>query len=138
VVVQQQLEVATAGHRDMQDMTPALLATVRRSGITTGVAHVFVMGSTGAVGLIEFEPGLRQDLPNMLDRLAPPSPDYSHEQTWHDGNGHSHLQATVLGQTLSFPVSDSAPALGPWQQIFLLECDIRPRKRTVIVTILGE
>jgi secondary thiamine-phosphate synthase enzyme len=122
----------------MQDMTPDITAIVRKSGVTTGVAHVFVAGSTGAVGLVEFEPGLRQDLPNLLDRIAPPSPDYAHEQTWHDGNGHSHLQATTLGQSLSFPVSEGGPALGPWQQVFLLECDIRPRKRTVTVTVMGE
>jgi secondary thiamine-phosphate synthase enzyme len=130
--------VATGGHRDIQDLTPEITTMVRRSGVQTGIAHVFVMGSTGAVGLIEFEPGLRKDLPDMLDRIAPPSPDYAHEQTWHDGNGHSHLQATALGQHLTFPVTDGAPALGPWQQVFLLECDIRPRKRTVVVTVMGE
>lgn len=138
MVVQKQLEVATGGHRDMQDMTPAITAAVRQSGIATGVAHVFVMGSTAAVGIVEFEPGMRQDLPDLLDRLAPPGADYAHEQTWHDGNGHSHLQATVLGQFVTFPVTDGGPALGAWQQVFLLECDIRPRKRTVVVTVIGE
>ncbi len=138
MVKQEQFEVATGGHRDIQDLTPDVTAIVRRSGITTGIAQVFVMGSTGAIGFMEFEPGLRKDLPNLLDRLAPPSQDYSHEQTWHDGNGHSHLQATALGQQVSFPVADGGPALGQWQQVFLLECDIRPRKRTLVVTVVGD
>lgn len=138
MVVQKQIEKATGGHRDMQDLTPAVTAAVRESGVTTGVAHVFVMGSTAAVGLIEFEPGLRQDLPDVLDNIARPGAAYAHEQTWHDGNGHSHLQASLLGQYVTFPVAEGSPMLGAWQQVFLLECDIRPRKRTIVVTVMGE
>lgn len=138
MVTQDQFEVATGGHRDMLDLTPKVTAIVRGSGITTGIAQVFVMGSTGAIGLVEYEPGLRSDLPGLLDRIAPPGAEYAHEQTWHDGNGHSHLQATFLGQHVAFPVGDGAPVLGPWQQVFLLECDIRPRKRTIVVTVIGD
>ena len=108
-----------------------------RSGITTGIVQVFCVGSTAAVGTIEFEPGLQRDLPEMLDRLIPPSRDYGHEQAWHDGNGHSHLQATCSGPSLSVPVADGKPVLGTWQQIFHLECDVRPRRRTVVVTVIG-
>jgi len=99
---------------------------------------VFCVGSTAAVGAIEFEPGLQGDLPEMLDRLIPPSRDYGHEQAWHDGNGHSHLQATLLGPSLSVPVTDGKPMLGTWQQIIHLECDVRPRRRTVMVTVMGQ
>ena len=74
----------------------------------------------------------------MLDRLIPPSRNYGHELAWHDGNGHSHLQATLLGPSLSLPVADGKPVLGTWQQIVLLECDVRSRRRTVVVTVLGE
>ena len=74
----------------------------------------------------------------MLDRLIPPSTDYGHEQAWHDGNGHSHLQATLLGPALTVPVRDGRLVLGTWQQVFLLECDVRPRERTVVLTVLGE
>jgi secondary thiamine-phosphate synthase enzyme len=94
MVFQEKLTIATRGHRDMHDLTDAVAAIVGRSGVRTGIVHVFNIGSTAAVGTIEFEPGLRKDLPDALDRLLPPSHDYGHEQTWHDGNGHSHLQAT--------------------------------------------
>jgi secondary thiamine-phosphate synthase enzyme len=138
LVHQQQFELRTKGHRDMRDITGEVADAVQRSGIGTGVAQLFCVGSTGAVGTIEFEPGLRRDLPEMLDRLMPPSREYGHEQTWHDGNGHSHLQATTLGPSLTVPVADGKLVLGTWQQIFFLECDVRPRQRTVVVTVLGE
>lgn len=135
---QEEIAVQTRGHRDMHDLTDRVAAVVRASGVRTGLVHVFVVGSTGAVGTIEFEPGLTRDLPALLDRLVPPSRAYEHEQAWHDGNGHSHLQATWLGPDLTVPVRDGAPVLGTWQQIFLLECDIRPRWRHVVVTVVGQ
>jgi len=111
---------------------------VMDSRVKTGIVQVFNVGSTGAVGTIEFEPGLKHDLPDMLDKLFPPSRDYGHERAWHDGNGHSHLQATMLGPSLAVPVTDGKLVLGTWQQIFHIECDIKPRQRTVVVTVLGE
>ena len=81
---------------------------------------------------------MTQDLPALLRRLIPPSRDYAHKQTWHDGNGHSHLQATLLGPILTVPVRDGRPVFGTWQQSFHIECDIRLRERTVVVTVLGE
>ncbi len=122
----------------MHDITEAVGRVVAKSGVRTGIAHVFGLGSTAAVGTIEFEPGLERDLPEMLDRLIPPSRDYGHEQAWHDGNGHSHLQATLLGPSLSVPVADGQLVLGTWQQIIHLDCDVRPRERTVMVTVIGE
>ncbi len=138
MVYQQDLDLATGGHRDMHDVTAQVADIVRASGVTTGLVNVHVVGSTGAVGTIEFEPGLQGDLPDVLDRLFPPSRDYGHEQAWHDGNGHSHLQATVLGPSLSVPVGGGRLRLGTWQQIFFLECDVRPRRRTLVVTVQGE
>jgi secondary thiamine-phosphate synthase enzyme len=135
---QDQFTVTTRGHGDMHDLTDRVAAVVGRSGVRTGLVHVFNVGSTAAVGTIEFEPGLKKDLPAILDRLMPPGRDYGHEQTWHDGNGHSHLQATVLGQGLTVPVGEGKLVLGTWQQIFLLECDTRPRERTLVVTVLSE
>jgi len=138
MVHQQQLTLQTNGHRHVHDLTGELSEVVRQSGIATGVAQVFSVGSTSAVGVIEFEPGLQRDVPEMLDRLIPPSRQYGHEQAWHDGNGHSHLQATMLGPSLAVPVSDGQLVLGTWQQVFHLECDVRPRQRTVVVTVMGE
>jgi secondary thiamine-phosphate synthase enzyme len=138
MVFQETLTVATRGHADMHDLTERVAAVVARSGVHTGLVHVFNVGSTAAVGTVEFEPGLQKDLPEALDRLLPPSRSYGHEQAWHDGNGHSHLQATLLGPGLTVPVAGGKPVLGTWQQVFHLECDTRPRQRTVVVTVLGE
>lgn len=138
MVFQERLTVSTHGHSDMHDLTEQVAAIVARSQMHTGLVHIFNIGSTAAIGAIEFEPGLRKDLPTVLDHLLPPSRAYGHEQTWHDGNGHSHLQATLLGPGLTVPLSDGKLLLGTWQQIVHLECDIRPRQRTVVVTVLGE
>ena len=138
MVHQEHISFDTTGHRQMDDLTDKVAAIVERSGVTTGIVQVSCVGSTAAVGTIEFEPGLEHDLPEMLDRLIPPNRNYGHEQAWHDGNGHSHLQATLLGPSLSMPVAEGKPVLGTWQQIFHLECDVRPRKRTVVVTVMGE
>ena len=122
----------------MQDLTDEVAQIVSASRIRAGVANVFNVGSTGAVGTIEFEPGLQQDLPAMLDKLFPPSRDYGHERAWHDGNSHSHLQATMLGPSLTVPIKDGKLVLGTWQQVFHLECDIKARRRTIVVTVMGD
>ena len=138
MVHQDTIELSTTGHRHMQDITDAVSAVVRDSGVGVGTAHVFNVGSTAVVGTIEFEPGLQRDLPEILDRLMPPSRDYGHEQAWADGNGHSHLQASTLGPDLTVPIAGGRPVLGTWQQIFHLECDVKPRDRRLIVTVQGD
>jgi secondary thiamine-phosphate synthase enzyme len=135
---QDQIALHTVGHGDMHDVTAEVQHIVQVAKVRTGIAHVFAVGSTAAVGVIEFEPGLQRDLPETLDRLMPPSRSYGHEQTWHDGNGHSHLQATLLGPSLSVPITSGKLTLGTWQQIIHLECDIHARDRTIIVTVMGE
>ena len=135
---QNQISLNTKGHGDMKDITEQVAAAVNSSGIKTGIANVFNMGSTAAVGTIEFEPGLQRDMPAILDKLIPPSRNYGHEETWHDGNGHSHLQATLLGPSLTVPIADGKLVLGTWQQIFHLECEVRGRQRTVLVTVVGD
>jgi secondary thiamine-phosphate synthase enzyme len=134
---QKTIEIATSGHGDMHNITDQVRHIVRQSQATTGVVHIFNVGSTAAIGTIEFEAGLQRDLPEVLDHLIPPSEDYGHEQAWQDGNGHSHLQATLLGPSLTVPISESEVMLGTWQQIFHLECDIKPRQRQIVVTVLG-
>ena len=138
MVHQEQIRLQTGSHGHMHDVTAQVAEAVARSGVQTGVAQVFALGSTAAVGVVEFEPGLCRDVPEQLDRLLPPSREYGHEQTWHDGNGHSHLQATLLGPSLAVPVGKGELVLGTWQQVFHLECDVHGRQRTVVVTVMGE
>jgi secondary thiamine-phosphate synthase enzyme len=135
---QQQITLQTKGHRDIHDLTAEVGRIVEDSHVLTGLVQLFNVGSTAALGTIELEPGLMGDLPDVLDKLVPPSRNYGHERAWHDGNGHSHLQATLLGQALTVPIRDGRIVLGTWQQIFHLECDIKPRQRTIVVTVIGE
>jgi secondary thiamine-phosphate synthase enzyme len=135
---QEEIHITTTKAGEMTDLSDQVEAIVRRSGVRLGLVHIFNVGSTGAVGTIEFEPGLLGDLPRQLNRLFPPSAEYGHEQTWHDGNGHSHLQATTVGPAVTVPVGNAKPILGTWQQIFHLECDIKPRRRTIVVTVMGD
>jgi secondary thiamine-phosphate synthase enzyme len=138
MVFQEDIVLRTNGPGSMHDLTEKVSRIVSQSKVQTGVAHVFNVGSTAAIGTIEFEPGLQQDLPRLLEKIAPPGGRYAHEDTWHDGNGHSHLQATLLGPSLTVPIRDGNLVLGTWQQIFHIECDIHPRERTVCVTVIGE
>jgi secondary thiamine-phosphate synthase enzyme len=135
---QQQILITTKGSGDMHDLTEQVAAIVTSAAIQTGMVNIFNVGSTAAVGTIEFEPGLQHDLPAILNKLIPPSRSYGHEQAWHDGNGHSHLQATLLGPSLTVPISEGKLVLGTWQQIFHLECDVRSRQRIVVVTVVGD
>ena len=138
MIYQRELQLQTTGHREMHDLTDEVAQVVSDSGIRVGTVNVFNVGSTGAIGTIEFETGLQKDLPAMLDKLLPPSREYGHEQAWHDGNGHSHLQATMLGPSLTVPIKDGKLVLGTWQQVFHLECDIKPRRRTIVITAMGD
>lgn len=109
---QQQISVTSKRSGDMHDLTAQVAAIVADSGIRLGTVNIFNVGSTAAIGTIEFEPGLQHDLPAILNKLIPPSRDYGHEKAWHDGNGHSHLQATLLSPSLTVPVSDGKLVLG--------------------------
>lgn len=135
---QKQIAIRTSGHGHMHDLTQPIADIVATAGIQTGTVNLFNIGSTAAIGTIEFESGLQRDLPEVLDKLIPPNRSYGHELAWHDGNGHSHLQATLLGPSLTVPVAEGKPVLGTWQQIFHLECDTRGRQRTVVVTVIGD
>ena len=135
---QKSITFSTSGHGDIHEITNQVSEAILESCIKTGIVHIFNIGSTGAIGTIEFEPGLKKDLPEILDKLIPPSKKYGHEQTWHDGNAHSHLQATMLGPSLTVPIQNGKLLLGTWQQIFHLECDIKPRTRKLIITVIGE
>ena len=132
------VSLATKGEGDVIDMTEEVQGAVRESGMEAGVATVFVPGSTAAVTTMEYEPGLVKDVPAILDRVAPREIDYEHQKTWHDGNGRSHVKASLVGPSLSVPFVRGRLTLGTWQQIVLLELDVRPRRREVVVQVVGE
>ena len=138
MIYQREIQLQTSQHGQMHDLTDSIAQVVGESRVRSGLVNIFNVGSTGAIGTIEFEPGLQHDLPAMLDKLMPPGRDYGHERAWHDGNGHSHLQATLLGPSLTVPVKDGKLVLGTWQQVFHLECDIKPRRRTIAITVMGD
>ena len=130
--------IRTQGENDILDITGDVAASIARSGLKEGVACVFVSGSTGSITTIEYEPGLLEDLPDALERLVPKGMTYQHHLRWHDGNGHSHVRASLLGTSLVIPFNDKKLALGTWQQIVLVDFDNRPRSRQLILQIMGE
>jgi secondary thiamine-phosphate synthase enzyme len=138
MVFTQRFNVATAGQGDAHDITPQVAATVDASDVRSGVATVFVVGSTAAVTTIEFEPGAVADLNRVFEALAPREGEYRHHLRWGDDNGSSHVRAALLGPSLTVPFVGCALTLGTWQQIMLLEFDTRPRQREVVVQIVGE
>lgn len=123
---------------DVIDITEKVAAAVQASSLLSGIAVIFVPGATGAVTTIEHEPGLVHDIRAALERMAPKNIEYSHNQRWQDGNGHSHIRASMVGPSLTVPFAGGQLMLGTWQQIVFLEMDNRPRKRRIIVQILGE
>ena len=123
---------------DIIDVTKQTSDALRESELNNGIVNVFVAGSTAAVTTIEYEPGLRYDFPKMLSRIAPKDIQYRHDETWHDGNGHSHVRASLVGPSLTIPFSNGALLLGTWQQIVMLEMDTSPRERALTIQILGE
>jgi secondary thiamine-phosphate synthase enzyme len=123
---------------DIADVTDRLSAIVAASGMRDGTLTATAIGSTASLSTIEFEPGAVQDLKDAITRLAPPGRAYAHEEAWHDGNGHSHVQAALLGPSLVLPVREGRLRLGTWQQAILINHDNRARRREVEVTVVGE
>jgi secondary thiamine-phosphate synthase enzyme len=130
--------VRTRGDGDIIDITRLADNAIRKSGLTNGVVTVFVPGSTAAVTTIEFETGAVQDLRAAIERLAPKSIRYEHDQKWGDGNGYSHVRAALLKPGIGIPFSAAQLLLGTWQQLILLDFDNRPRAREIIFQVLGE
>ncbi len=119
------------------DITDRIKEIVRKSEVQTGSLHATCIGSTGSLTCIEFEPGVVSDLARTINELAPPGREYEHEKAWHDGNGHSHVQAALIGPSLVIPVRSGRCALGTWQQVVVINHDIRPRTRNVEISIMG-
>lgn len=137
-VITQTTQVKTRGENHMIDITRQTSKAVEVSKLKDGIVTVFVSGSTAAITTIEYEPGLTQDFPRMLSRIAPKDIEYEHDNAWHDGNGHSHVRASLIGPSLTIPFNDGDLMLGTWQQIVLLETDTRHRERNIILQIIGE
>jgi secondary thiamine-phosphate synthase enzyme len=137
-VITKAIKINSKGENDMVDITDQTLKAVHEAHLEDGIVTVFVSGSTGAVTTIEYEPGLRSDFPKMLNRIVPRNIDYEHDKTWHDGNGHSHVRASLVGPSLTVPFKDRNLILGTWQQIVFCELDTRSRERRITLQIIGE
>ena len=132
------LEISTKGQGDAHDVTGAVARAVAESAIRTGIVTVFVVGSTAGVTTIEFESGALHDLSAVFEELAPRDGEYQHHLRWGDDNGSSHVRAALLGPSVTIPFRDGELMLGQWQQIAVLEFDTRPRRREIVIQILGE
>jgi secondary thiamine-phosphate synthase enzyme len=137
-VVTKVVQLRSSKENDIIDVTKQTSDALRESRLNNGIIIVFVAGSTAAITTIEYEPGLRHDFPKMLSRIAPKDIQYRHDETWHDGNGHSHVRASLVGPSLTVPFSNGVLILGTWQQIVMLEMDTKPRERVLTMQILGE
>jgi secondary thiamine-phosphate synthase enzyme len=136
-IITEKLHLQTQGNSEVFNITDDVESVLKKSNLTNGNVTVFVVGSTAAITTTEFEPGLRRDLPEMFERIAPHKIRYYHDDTWHDGNGHSHVRASLLGPSLVVPFTDGKLVLGTWQQIVLIDFDIHSRQREVVVQLIG-
>src|SRR5215467_11834655 len=137
-VHQDSLKLRTRGENDIIDITERVDRLAQNAPVKNGVVCLFVPGSTAALTTLEYEPGLLVDFPNMLERLVPRNKNYEHEKRWHDGNGHSHVRAALVGPDLFIPIRNGRLVLGTWQQVVLMEFDVRPRDRTILVQLIGD
>ena len=138
MVVTGKISLSTKGECDIIDVTPQVEKQVADSGISNGTVTIFVAGSTAGVTTIEYEPGLVSDFQNLWQRIAPQNLSYAHDRRWGDGNGYSHVRASLLGGSLVVPVNDKRLTLGTWQQIILVDFDNHPRSRQIVLQITGE
>ncbi|MCD6474449.1 MAG: YjbQ family protein [Thermoplasmata archaeon] len=137
MMYRKEIKLETKHEMEIVDITGMVEEVVRQSNIKDGIVNIFVPGSTGAITTIEYEPGLLHDLPAALERIAPSNAYYKHEERWHDGNGRSHVKASIIGPSLCVPIENGKLLLGTWQQLVFIECDVRARQRRLIVTVVG-
>ena len=137
-IITKNLSFKTKGELDIINITDAISNAIVDSGLRNGIVTIFIPGSTASVTTMEYEPGLLKDFPKALERIAPKDMLYEHEKMWHDGNGHSHVRAALLGPSLTVPFSDRKLVLGTWQQLVFVELDNHSRSRNPILQIIGE
>ncbi|HEY91016.1 MAG TPA: YjbQ family protein [Dehalococcoidia bacterium] len=138
MIVSGTINLQTKGHSDVVDITPQVAGQVVESGMKNGTVTVFVTGSTAGVTTIEYESGVITDLQQAWERTVPRDIPYAHDSRWGDGNGYSHVRASMLGCSLVVPFKDKSLILGTWQQIVLVDFDNRPRSRQVVLQVSGE
>lgn len=138
MIITDEIKLNSQGSGDIIDITPQVSQAVAKSKINSGVVTVFVSGSTAGVTTLEYEPGLKKDFPEILEKLIPSNAVYHHDETWHDGNGFSHLRSAIIGTDLTIPFVDGKLLLGTWQQVTFCEFDNRPRSRKIVLQIMGE
>ncbi len=131
------IEVDLKTGPDIRDITSQLERLIKASNVKDGALCATGVGSTGSLTTIEFEPGVVEDLKRAVNRLAPPGMEYEHEKAWHDGNGHSHVQAALLGPSIALPIRNGQLKLGTWQQVVTINHDNSARTRSIEVTITG-
>ncbi len=131
------IEISLKTGPDIYDITQEIRQLIKESRIENGNLNATMVGSTGSLTTIEFEPGVVEDLKMAINRIAPPGLEYEHEKAWHDGNGHSHVQAALMGPSIALPVRSGQLKLGTWQQIVAINHDNGPRTRSIEVTIIG-
>jgi secondary thiamine-phosphate synthase enzyme len=137
-VIPGSITLSTRGNADIHDITDQVRQLVTQSKLKNGVATLFCPSSTSALTTIEYEPGCLSDLRRLFDEIIPPNRTYQHDQAWGDGNGHSHVRAALLGASLSVPFVESRLTLGTWQQIIYVDFDNRPRRRELVVQMVGD
>ena len=137
-VITKIISVSSIGENDMIDITHQTDEAIKASGLQDGIVVVFVSWSTASITTIEYEVGLKKDFPKILAKIAPSEIEYEHDNAWHDGNGHSHVRASLIGPSLIVPFKNKSLMLGTWQQIVLLEMDTRPRRRKIVMQMIGE
>ena len=137
-IVNDSLSIETRGDSDMIDLTDRLTLLLQKHRLKIGHMIVFVPGSTAGITTIEYEPGLKKDFSLLMERLIPRNARYFHEETWNDGNGHSHVRASLLGPSITVPIGAGKLLLGTWQQIVLVDYDNRPRSRDLVIQFVGE
>ena len=131
-------EISTTGQGDAHDLTETVAAVVAGSPLSDGIATVFVVGSTAGITTLEFEPGVVHDLDRALEQIAPRDSEYRHHLRWGDDNGSSHVRAALIGPSVAVPFAGRRLMLGEWQQIALVELDTRPRRRQIVIQLVGE
>lgn len=136
-VITEHIKVSTHGNSEVVDITQQIVDILKQQKMKEGHVTIFVVGSTASISTTEFEPGLRKDIPEMLERIAPSNARYHHDDTWGDGNGHAHVRASILGPSLTVPFSEGKLLLGIWQQIILIDFDNKARHRDIVVQLMG-